>query len=161
VNNYYVRKEHEDLYKYLKRTDNNGNNKTYAINMYCFEREIREVFLEVVTYVLFKKPDSFISCTSMVRKLGEIDISIKESAEYQFDIGVIEYLLLKGLKFDLNLSLKAAIRLEHKKLVRLLMSHGAELNDTDISRFLIQGIPIHEYICNPAHSNILDIAEKI
>jgi len=102
-----------------------------------------------------------INSLRLVKKLGNIYIKGHGSPGAQFDVSAIEYLLSKGVKFDLYYCIRTAARMEHIGLIKLLISYGAILTDFDIELLLNKGIDIKKYFYTSAFNNITRIAERI
>jgi len=139
----------EEIYNYLMRHCDLEND-VFVIDVWKNSSEINDV------YLAREKPSLHI-----VPKLGQIDKRKRGSIEDQFDISTIKCLLNRGIKFELNYSLCCALLMEHRKLIKLLQSYGAELIDSNIEYLLKQGINVNKYTSKPVYNEITNVAKKI
>jgi len=142
-----------ELYEYMT-SKYDLNNDTFIIHTITFP----EFCFVCITRMLF---DYRGMSLEIVSKLGDIDNSKMESADKQFDAGVIKHLISKGVKFDFKYSIEAAIRIEHRELARFLISQCETELSLYIEHFMKRGIDIRKYIGTSAFSQAVNIADQI
>jgi len=117
------------------------------MNYYCIPEKCEELFCQLersfdintemfVVYIMPTTSDRIISISlkkilyassssgtciaaHAIGNLGYINERLPLSADQQFDAGVIEYLMSKGVNFNYPFSLVSATRINHRKLKKL------------------------------------------